>query len=174
MLTGFGVALAAAADALALGVGAAVGPHATTTPTAAKDCRKRRRFITPSPVISRPPPAGSAADYRHVYLVQSATLYISESHGDGSTPLRVLLAPLVTAVRWISGITATSWIRKSFACRAMSARLAGSVSVPSAATSASKSLFEYRARFPSSQLFALDAICPVVQLAVKYAVGSGS
>src|SRR6267143_6801518 len=98
MLTAFGAGLPLAL-ALAPGVGlaVAVGPHATTTPTAAKDCKKRRRFITPSPVISRPPL--DQRDYRRVYFFQSATLYISESHGDGSTPRRDFAMPLVTAVR---------------------------------------------------------------------------
>src|SRR2546423_14116480 len=150
-----------------VGLGVAVGPQAATTPTAAKACRKRRRFITPSLVISRPPPAGSAADYRRVYFVQSAMLYISESHADGSTPRRDFAIPLVTAARWTSGITATSWTNRSFALIASWARTAGSASARSCVTSASKSLLEYRPRFPSSQLLAFDAICSVVQLAAR-------
>jgi hypothetical protein len=34
-----------------VGLAVAVGPHAATTPTAAKACKNRRRFITPSSVI---------------------------------------------------------------------------------------------------------------------------
>src|SRR2546423_323544 len=106
MLTAFAVWLPLA---LVVGLGVPVGPHATTTPTAARDCRKRRRFITPSLVIQRPPPARSAADYIDKdHLVQSAMLYISESQGDGSTPFRDFAIPLVTAARWTSGMTATS------------------------------------------------------------------
>ena len=39
-------------------------------------------------------------------------LYISESQGDGSTPLSDFAIPLVTALRWTSGITATSLHQK--------------------------------------------------------------
>ena len=50
LLTPNGVA-AAEALGLALGAGAAVGPHATATPTAARDCRKRLREMVGSELI---------------------------------------------------------------------------------------------------------------------------
>jgi len=51
MLTGFAVATGAEALELALGAGAAVGPHATTTPTAASDSKKRLREMVGSELI---------------------------------------------------------------------------------------------------------------------------
>src|SRR4029434_649538 len=78
------------------------------------------------------------------YLDQSAMLYISESHGVGSTPLRLFAAPEVANVRFTSGITTTSCRSRSFACVARVFRLAWSVSVRSWATMLSKSLLEYR------------------------------
>src|SRR6185503_6952378 len=78
------------------------------------------------------------------YLDQSAMLYISESHGVGSTPLRLFAAPEVAKVRFTSGMITTSWIRVSFALIASSLRFAWSVSVRSEAMIASKSLLEYR------------------------------
>src|SRR5207302_1449880 len=78
----------------------------------------------------------------HPYFVQSAMLYISESHGDGSTPLSDFAIPDVTALRWIRGMTATSWIKRSFAWIASCVRLVVSASTRSCAISASKSLFE--------------------------------
>src|SRR5207245_9261207 len=66
MLTALGAGLPLALT-LGLGRAVAVGPHATTTPTAAMDCRKRRRLIRTSRPISRPPPARSAADYKRLF-----------------------------------------------------------------------------------------------------------
>src|SRR3989442_15842031 len=59
MLPGF----AAAAEALALGLGAAAGPQATTTPAAAMAWRNRLREIVTSRSISMPPRIRSAPDY---------------------------------------------------------------------------------------------------------------
>ena len=69
-------------------------------------------------------------------------LYISESHGDGSTPLRLLAMPEVAKVRLMSGITATSLINRSLAWIASWFRLLASVSLRSWSTMESKSLFE--------------------------------
>src|SRR5207244_4927755 len=71
MVIGFAAALAPARW-VALGV--AVGPQAPATRTAASDCRNRLREMINSRSIGRPPPRGSAADYRPV------------SSGSGLTP----------------------------------------------------------------------------------------
>src|SRR5713101_5586704 len=58
------------------------------------------------------------------YLDQSAMFHISESHGVGSTPLRLLATPEVENVRLTSGMITTSLIRRSLAWIARALRLA--------------------------------------------------
>jgi len=72
-------------------------------------------------------------------------LYISESHGVGSTPLRVFETPEVAKVRFTIGITATCWISRSLAWVASVLRLFWSVSFLRFAMIASKSLLQKRA-----------------------------
>src|SRR5947209_6844731 len=90
MVIGFAAALA---PALGVAPGAAAGPQATATPTAASDCRNRLREMISSRSIGRPPPRGSAADYRPAspraqVLLRTATPSIS-TRKSGSARLAI-------------------------------------------------------------------------------------
>src|SRR5207245_4314641 len=96
MLTGFAVAGAADPLGLGLGLGAAVGPQATTTPAAARDWRNRLREMVRSEFMGNPP----LSEHRH-YKRASHSL-ICECKA---------VAPTIgPSIRHSAGCTTNGWV----------------------------------------------------------------
>src|SRR5262249_13548207 len=112
--------------------------------------RSRRTMYRPTSAPHPGTKGGGAVEVIHRatypstpgYLDQSAMLYISESQGVGSTPLRVFDLPEVAKVRLTSGMTTTCCRSMSLILTARSLRLAWSTSVLSDEMSASRSLLQ--------------------------------